>query len=99
MCSWAARQIHYSWLLDLFFSLVGLFGTNNAEYADDFRLPDGSIASDIVDFVRSWELSGDKTCDSLNNEDFVPKCSTKISPRCHALFKAKSSQFSRYEII
>ena len=78
--------------------LSGLLGTNNMEYADDLRLPDGRIAVDIVEFLQSWQLSDDEKCKDIDNEDFALPCSTSSSERCEALFKDKKSNLSRLEL-
>ena len=40
----------------------GLFGTNNVENSDDLRMPQGEMASNIVDFVNSYELRRQSQC-------------------------------------
>eukprot|EP00794_Sanderia_malayensis_P009953 gene9953-10973_t len=74
---------------------LGLFGTNNMEYADDLRLPDGSLAIDLIEFIQSWELSEKDACRSVSSYDFIPNCRRPSSDRCNALFKHKSSIFSK----
>jgi len=42
---------------------LGLFGTNNAESSDDFRIPNGELASDLSEFLNGWEISKSGSCD------------------------------------
>ena len=43
-------------------AFLGLFGTNNVENSDDLRMPNGEVASDLVDFINSYELSEQDVC-------------------------------------
>ncbi|XP_008852263.2 IgGFc-binding protein [Nannospalax galili] len=64
--------VTYNWDSQLTLSLPkrfrdqvsGLCGNYNGDPADDFRMPDGKQASDVLNFTKSWKLDdGDKFCD------------------------------------
>ena len=82
----------------VFIFLEGLFGTNNVEYADDLRLPDGRIATDLPEFVSAWEVSRERKCQVLDPIDFTPQCRQLPSPRCRVFFKHTNSSLAKYVV-
>ena len=77
------------------FLIPGLFGTNNVEYADDLRLPNGKISIDVVSFVNSWEVSARSNCQALERGDLLPKCRAQRTQVCRRLFNNRSTSLSR----
>uniref|UniRef100_A0A8C8TMN1 Mucin-2 n=1 Tax=Peromyscus maniculatus bairdii TaxID=230844 RepID=A0A8C8TMN1_PERMB len=76
--------VTYDWDCQLTLSLPkrfqdqvsGLCGNYNGDPADDFRMPDGKQASDVLNFTKSWKLdNGDLLCDDgcFGN---CPSCTT-----------------------
>jgi hypothetical protein len=66
-------------------AIVGLMGNWNDDKTDDWRLPDGTVATDVNTFADSWMLSSDTsvfaheqgvTAESLRDPTFVPSVLT-----------------------
>eukprot|EP00795_Rhopilema_esculentum_P006498 gene6498-11955_t len=88
MCSFTISGMYHN-------KTLGLFGTNNVEYADDLRLPNGKISIDVVSFVNSWEVSGCPQCQALERADLLPKCIAQPTQVCRRLFNNRSTSLSR----
>ncbi|XP_002734473.1 uncharacterized protein LOC100370756 [Saccoglossus kowalevskii] len=78
---------------------LGLFGTNDNEANNDWRKRDGSNATNVVDFINSFEVSGLRSC-KKNPSRYVntigrdeASCNSPVSPMCDILFKSKQSPF------
>ncbi|XP_038196898.1 IgGFc-binding protein-like [Arvicola amphibius] len=57
----------------------GLCGNYNGDPADDFRMPDGKQAPDVLNFTKSWKLdNGDPLCDDGCYGN-CPSCTTSQS--------------------
>lgn len=51
--------------------MLGLLGTNNNELYDEFTKSDKSIAETSIDFVNSWEVSGDPECKVTESKEVI----------------------------
>ncbi|KAL1769195.1 c-binding protein-like isoform X1 [Sigmodon hispidus] len=58
----------------------GLCGNYNGDPADDFQMPDGKQAPDVLNFTKSWKLDdGDSLCDDGCSGNLCPSCTTSQS--------------------
>jgi len=86
-CDWSADycSVHMSgWY---FAKTAGLLGTYNNEGSDDFTTSDNRNVTDVVEFARSWKLSG--SCPDVNTAATV-----NVPAVCSSMFEASSSPLS-----
>jgi hypothetical protein len=78
---------------------LGLLGTNDNEPSNDWRKRNGRNATNIIDFVNSYEVSGLSSCKKnpgrgINRiEWYEVPCNNPESPLCDILFKSDKSPF------
>ena len=77
-------------MISLVNSLIkGLFGTNNVENYDDLRMPNGRVASNIPQFVSSYEMNGKSQCKDSEDSKFISDTSGDDDGRCRKFFDYK----------
>ncbi|KAK7490460.1 hypothetical protein BaRGS_00018246, partial [Batillaria attramentaria] len=70
---------------------LGLLGTTSRDPGDDFRLPDGKLASDTYSFQQSYELSKKEECQYANSAVSGFDCEPTIEEFCSKLFTQAGS--------
>lgn len=80
-----------------FYLFLGLLGTNNNEFHDEFMTVKNKPTKKLTEFVNSWEITRDPECKIHSIVPEKPKCKeTSYIQRCRALFKDKKSPLHRY---
>lgn len=80
-----------------FYLFLGLLGTNNNEFHDEFMTAKNKPTKKLTEFVNSWEITRDPECKIHSIVPEKPKCKeTSYIQRCRALFKDKKSPLHRY---
>ncbi|XP_077982064.1 uncharacterized protein LOC144437068 [Glandiceps talaboti] len=79
---------------------LGLLGTSDNEPSNDWRKRDGRNTSNIIDFLNSYEVSGNPSCKKNPGRDpnyigwYDRPCNSPPSPLCEVLFKSHQSPFA-----
>jgi len=80
---------------------IGLLGTNDNEPSNDWRKRSGQNATNISDFLNSYEVSSLASCKKRPNRggnaaiwDRSSSCNDPESPLCEILFKNSQSPFA-----
>ncbi|XP_068995564.1 uncharacterized protein [Embiotoca jacksoni] len=71
---------------------TGLFGTNDNESGNDFPLPDGSQAKNLVDFFHSWQIKPKCTKPPATAEHISKVAMNPVS--CDFMFSSPDSPLS-----